>query len=169
MNRRFRALSCLFAFATLAALSDQAAALSRHKTAQHSKRAHEATGVSQKRNAGRPKTKVAAEPQPTPSIEAPRPATATAPLSGDLAAVKQAFELVRKGKTGDATTVRNSISEPAAQKLVEWLILRHADGEANFSRYAAFVADNPNWPSLRLLRRRAEARLWQERRDAATV
>jgi peptidoglycan lytic transglycosylase len=170
MNRRFRALSCFFAFATLAALSDEAAALPRHKTAQHPKRAHEASGASHKRNAGRPKTKVAAEPhKPAPSIEAPRPTTATAPLSGDLAAVKQAFELVRKGKTGDATTIKNTISEPAAQKLVEWLILRHSDGEANFSRYAAFIADNPNWPSIRLLRRRAEARLWQERRDAVTV
>ena len=33
----------------------------------------------------------------------------------------------------------------------------------------AFVRTNPNWPSIRLLRRRAEARLWQERRDATTV
>jgi soluble lytic murein transglycosylase len=56
-----------------------------------------------------------------------------------------------------------------AQKLVEWLILRHPSGEAGFRRYVAFIADNPNWPGIGLLRRRAEARLWQERRDAATV
>src|SRR5450756_2839109 len=30
-------------------------------------------------------------------------------------------------------------------------------------------ANNPSWPSIRLLRRRAEGRLWQERSDAATV
>ena len=30
------------------------------------------------------------------------------------------------------------------------------------SRYAAFIAANPDWPSAALLRRRAEARLWQE-------
>ena len=56
-----------------------------------------------------------------------------------------------------------------AQKLVEWLILRHPDSEASFGRYAAFIANNPSWPSMRLLRQRAEGRLWQERSDAATV
>ena len=43
------------------------------------------------------------------------------------------------------------------------------DSEAGFDRYAAFIRANPDWPSIPLLRRRAEARLWQERRDAATV
>ena len=62
-----------------------------------------------------------------------------------------------------------TIGDPAAQKLVEWFILRHPDADANFSRYAAFIADNPDWPSMGLMRRRAEARLWQERSDAATV
>ena len=28
---------------------------------------------------------------------------------------------------------------------------------------------NPDWPSVPLLRRGAEAKLWQDRRDAATV
>lgn len=56
-----------------------------------------------------------------------------------------------------------------AQKLVEWALLRHSDSEAGFERYAAFIRANPDWPSIPLLRRRAEARLWQERRDAATV
>jgi soluble lytic murein transglycosylase len=155
MNRRFPALSCFFAFATLAALSNDAGAVSRHKPVQHPKRAHEATGASHKRNAAHPKTKVAAEPRKPAPVEAAAPAAVAAPLSGDLAAVKQAFELMRKGKTGDATAIKNSIGEPVAQKLVEWLILRHSEGAANFSRYAAFIADNPNWPSIRLLRRRA--------------
>ena len=38
-----------------------------------------------------------------------------------------------------------------------------------FQPLAAFIADNPEWPSTALLRRRAEARLWQEKSDAATV
>jgi soluble lytic murein transglycosylase len=174
MNQRFGALTCLFTVAVLAAASYDSVALARHKPSAHAKRADAATAANRKHKLEQTKTKVAAEPPlpapptPGPSSEAPAPAPA-APLSGDLAAVKQAFELVRKGKTSDATAIRNSISEPAAQKLVEWLILRHAEGEANFSRYAAFIADNSNWPSIRLLRRRAEARLWQERSDAATV
>src|ERR1035437_859094 len=107
-------------------------------------------------------------PQPAPVTQGPAPAAAA--TSPELVqAVKQAIDLVRKGKTGEATGVKKSIGDPVAQKLVEWLILRHPAGEASFGRYAAFIADNPSWPSIRLLRRRAEGRLWQERRDAATV
>jgi soluble lytic murein transglycosylase len=91
------------------------------------------------------------------------------PLPPNLAAVKQALELVRKGQTTDATNVKKTTDDPAAQKLIEWTILRHPNGEASFARYAAFVADNPDWPGVRLLRRRAEARLWQERSSGAAV
>ncbi len=91
------------------------------------------------------------------------------PLSGDLAAVKNAIDLARKAKTSEATAIQKTISDPAARKLVEWFILRHPETDANFSRYAAFIADNPGWPSMGLMRKRAEARLWQDRSDAATV
>jgi soluble lytic murein transglycosylase len=43
------------------------------------------------------------------------------------------------------------------------------DSEARFERYAAFIGANPEWPSIPLLHRRAEASLWRERRDAVTV
>jgi hypothetical protein len=103
------------------------------------------------------------------STDAPAPAAAAVPLSGDLAVVRQAIDLARKGKTGEATAIGKTIGDPAAQRLVEWFILRHPDGEASFNRFAAFIADNPHWPSMSLFRRRAEGRLWQERSDAATV
>ncbi|MGA8293325.1 MAG: lytic transglycosylase domain-containing protein [Rhodoplanes sp.] len=106
---------------------------------------------------------------PAPAIDAPTPAAAATPLSGDLAAVKQAIDLMREGKTREATAVKKWIDDPVAQKVVEWLILRDPSGEAGFARYAAFIADNPSWPGIGLLRRRAEGRLWQQRRDAATV
>ena len=101
-----------------------------------------------------------------------QPATedgAPAPLSPDLAATKQAIELVRQGKGKDAIALAASIGDPVAAKLVEWARLRHSDSEAGFDRYLAFIRANPDWPSMSLLRRRAEARLWQERRDGATV
>jgi soluble lytic murein transglycosylase len=56
-----------------------------------------------------------------------------------------------------------------AQTLVEWALLRHSGSPAGFTRYAAFIHANPDWPGIMRLRRRAEARLWQERRDAAIV
>jgi soluble lytic murein transglycosylase len=94
---------------------------------------------------------------------------AAASLPPDLAATKQAIELVRQGKPSEATLIATSIGDPVAQKLVEWTLLRHPESEVRFERYTAFTRANTNWPSTPLLRRRAEAKLWQDRRDAATV
>src|SRR4029079_1019375 len=63
-----------------------------------------------------------------------------------------------------------SIHDPLARKLVEWIILRgDEDHSAGFERYSAFVKANPSWPSIGLLRKRAEAALWDEKRDSATI
>jgi soluble lytic murein transglycosylase len=90
-------------------------------------------------------------------------------LSPDAAATKQSIDLVRQNKPDDARKLVATIDNPAAQKLVEWVLLRQPESTAGFERYAAFIHSNPEWPSIPLLRRRAETRLWQERRDAATV
>ena len=90
-------------------------------------------------------------------------------LQPDLAATRQALELVQHRKFSDATALAATISDPVARKLVEWTLLRDTDSPAGFDRYAAFIQTNADWPSISMLRRRAEARLWQERRDAGTV
>jgi soluble lytic murein transglycosylase len=92
-----------------------------------------------------------------------------APLPPALTAAKEAIALIRKGKTKDAIALAESIDDPVAAKLVHWVRLRHPDSEAGFDRYVAFIAANPDWPSIPTFRRRAEGRLWQERRDADTV
>src|SRR3984893_2254716 len=74
-----------------------------------------------------------------------------------------------RGKAKDATALAASIGNPVAAKLVEWALLRRSDSEASFDRYVSFIRANPDWPSMPLIRRRAEARLWQEQRDGATV
>jgi soluble lytic murein transglycosylase len=178
MNQSFRALTCLFSFSVLAALSNEAVALSSQKQArppQHAKSSASATGA--KRNSARSKNAavrhgVAGRRKPAkaaPAIVAPAPAAIVPQLSGDAAAVKLALDLARKDKAGEATVLEKSIGEPYAQKLVEWLILRYSSGDVGFGRYAAFIVENPNWPSIPLLRRRAEGRLWHERTDAETV
>jgi soluble lytic murein transglycosylase len=96
-------------------------------------------------------------------------APSTPPLTGDLAVVKKVIDLAREGETDEATEAAKAIEDPAGQKLAEWFILRHPDSEARFGRFAAFIANNPSWPSNTLMRRRAEARLWQEKADAATI
>ena len=171
MNQRFGLLTCLAASALLAALSSDAIAAARHKQIEHGKKAGAANKAAHHRNTAHQKDKHAGHTtrrKSEPHVEA-IDAAETPALSGDAAAVKNAIDLVRKVKTADAIAIEKTIADPVAQKLVEWYLLRHPEGDANFSRYAAFIADNPGWPSISTLRRRAEARLWQERSDAAAV
>jgi soluble lytic murein transglycosylase len=104
--------------------------------------------------------------QPAPPF-ATATSTTTSPL--DLSAVKQAIDLVGKRRQGEATDVEGTISDPIARKLVEWAILRSEDGSSDFSRYAAFIAANPSWPSIETLRRRAEAVMWQGHVDPQAI
>jgi soluble lytic murein transglycosylase len=172
MNRRLRSLSCFLAVAAVAFVSTEAPARTQSKQPQ-AKKTHEAKAARPHRSAAVGKHRHArhadAQQQAKRSKDASPPKEAAPPLTGDLALLKEAIDLARKAKTDEATATRNKITDPAGQKLVEWFILRHSETTANFSRYAAFLAANPKWPSAALLRRRAEARLWQERGDAATV
>ena len=103
---------------------------------------------------------------PPPSLSAPITTTTSA---SDLAAVREALELIRQGKISALSEVKQTITDPAAAKLVEWAYLRSSASVAGFERYAAFVRSNPWWPSIGLLQRRAEGALWDDKRDAATV
>jgi soluble lytic murein transglycosylase len=173
MNPQLRPLSCVLTLAALVLCSTQAAARASHK-AHHDKKSHEATEAHHRHGAGLKKDRHAKHvrpdrPKTTRSSDVPSPVADTPTLSGDLAAVKDAIDLTRKAKISDATAMEKSITDPAAQKLVEWFILRHAESDANFNRYAAFIAGNPGWPSMVLMRKRAEAALWQERGDATII
>ena len=173
MNQRISPMTCLFAMTMLAAVSSDAAALAPHKQAKSAKpaeKAHQSEGARHQRTAaskqrGHTKRVAKERRKSAPSADV----AATPPLSGDLALVKNAIDLARKAKTDDATAIEKTIGDPAARKLVEWFILRHPESNARFGRFAAFIADNPGWPGMALMRRRAEARLWQEQSDAATV
>jgi soluble lytic murein transglycosylase len=173
MTQRLHSLSCFLTLAVLAFFSTDDVARASHKP-QQARKPHEATGVRHHRNAAvvkteHPKHVMAAQRKSTRPGDASPPSAEAFPLSADLAAVRNAIYLARKAKTGEATAVQKTIGDPAARRLVEWFILRHPEADANFSRYAAFIADSPDWPSIGLMRKRAEARLWQERSDAATI
>jgi len=159
MNERYRPLTCCFALAILAAFSSDGTALARHKQMQHDKKAHAASKPGHQRQVAREKGKhakdkhaahAAAAHKPTPAGD--EPPAAAPQLSGDLAAVKQGIELARKSDFGGASAIEKTIDDPAGRKLVEWFLLRHPDSNANFSRYAAFIADNPGWPSMSPMR-----------------
>jgi soluble lytic murein transglycosylase len=177
MIQLFRPLPCLFVLAALAGTSSDAFA-ARHKETQHERKAeaarHERKDAPKKEEKAkkdkkakhaehsRKRHKKARDEEKSAESDAPK-------LTGDAAIVKNVIELSRRAKTGDATDAAKAISDPAAQKLAEWFILRHPDSLAHFQRYVTFISDNPEWPGTILLRRRAEAHLWQEKADAATV
>jgi soluble lytic murein transglycosylase len=100
--------------------------------------------------------------------EASKKAHAAPVLDGELGVIQKAVGLARKGKLTEARDLARSIDDPVAKKLIEWAYLR-GDNEAGFERYDAFIRANPDWPGIGVFRRRAEGRLWYERRDAATV
>jgi len=127
---------------------------------------------------------LAAAPRPTTAAPDPAPAApalaslTTRPVapaanpaisSAELASLKEAITLARNGKTGQVTDLQKTIADPVARKLLEWVLLRSDNNTSDFSRYAAFINANPGWPSIGLLRRRAEAMLWQEQVDPAYV
>lgn len=110
---------------------------------------------------------------PAPPPKKPSVALALSSTSStsraDVEALEQVIELVRNKKQSDATQLEASISDPVARKLAEWVILRSDNNGAPMERYRAFLAENPTWPSQVFLRRRAEAALWDDKRDDATV
>jgi soluble lytic murein transglycosylase len=177
MTQLFRPLPCLFApylfapclfvLAALASPSSDALAAG-HKAAQPEKK-HERKSEASSKSAKKDEKKRVAERHHKKKDKDRDNADAKPELTGDLAVLRDVFDSVRHGKTADATENAQKLTDPAAQKLAEWFILRDPDSQAGFYRYAAFVTDNPGWPGTGLLRRRAEARLWQEKSSPATV
>ncbi len=100
-----------------------------------------------------------------PTVLAP----STPPSSESLSAVKKAIELARRGKTSEATAIGNSVTDPVAAKLIEWVALRAESGDFDFQRYAGFAAANPGWPNITQFRRKAEAALWQNGVNDAVI
>ncbi|MCC8980162.1 tetratricopeptide repeat protein, partial [Bradyrhizobium acaciae] len=192
MNRCLRPLACFATAAALALLPIKADAKPHHQhqaksghgdkkvhgakagSKASSKSAREASGKRRHARHGADKHKSAkAKSVPSKSAETTKASEPEKPagpqLSGDLAMVRDAIIAARRGKTNDATDIQAKITDPVGRKLVEWYLLRHSESNAPFSRYAAFITANPDWPSITLMRKRAEARMWQERSDPATV
>ncbi|MEA2995726.1 MAG: soluble lytic murein transglycosylase, partial [Alphaproteobacteria bacterium] len=145
--------------------ASRSTAASRSKASAKQARADRAKN----RHADRAKASRQASTPPADPAPEPAPAPARSELTGPLGVLKQAVGLARQRKLSEAATLVKSMNDPVAQKLIEWISLRNADSEAKFERYEAFIRENPGWPGISLLRRRAEGRLWQERRDGATV
>jgi soluble lytic murein transglycosylase len=135
------------------------------------------------KHAGKSHAAKSAPAKDAPKSAAPRPTTLASAVPGivvpdappasvssdEVATVRDAMGLIRRGKSSEANALKASLQDPVARKLVEWLILRNDTNGADFDRYAAFIRTNPTWPNIPLFRRRAEGYLWHEHRDPATV
>jgi soluble lytic murein transglycosylase len=195
---RLIALSCVALLAAAAmAVPDRAsaaAAAQQHKpkaaatSTPPAKPAAKTTSKTPSKTAGKSDTRIPL-PRPRPSQLA-RAAPASAPLpvqpappaiplpaaesagisASDVAAVKQALDLIKRGNTDAATAIERTLQDPVAAKVVEWVVLRSdANSGMSFERFAGFVRANPTWPSTGLFRRRAEASLWDDNREPAVV
>ena len=181
MKRHLLPLIGLLTSVLLAPLSGEALAAARKEQTkeqsrpQASKQAHNAkksdSSARHQKTAhkGGKTSHVAAHDKAKPAPKDTPPAPDVPPLTGDLALIRDAIDLARKGKTADATAIEGQLADTTAQKLVEWFILRQPDAEVSYNRYIAFVASEPAWPGFNAMRRRAEARLWQEKADPTTV
>lgn len=98
---------------------------------------------------------------------AAHPAAAQAPA--DSAAVKSAYAHLKNGEFNEANALAARMKDPAARDLVMWLAIRLTPKDVGFARTQAFIRQNPSWPSMGLLRRRAESLLLSEKRDSRTV
>ena len=116
-----------------------------------------------------PATRQHAAPTPRRTVVPAAVAATGSTSQGDKDALANVIELIRNRKSSDAGTAVGDISDPVARKLAEWIFLRSDNNGASVERYRSFVATNPSWPSQTFLRRRAEAALWDDKRDDSTI
>jgi soluble lytic murein transglycosylase len=94
---------------------------------------------------------------------------AHAQVPPDAAAIKKVLAHLKDGEFKEADALGSKMSDPAARNLVTWLAIRLTPKDVGFDRTQGFIRQNPNWPSMTLVRRRAESLLLSEKRDPKTV
>lgn len=88
----------------------------------------------------------------------PAPPEADTGLRGALAAAEK----------GDwATARRLAAGSPPFLKMIRWMEIKQTGSGAFFEEIARFIEENPDWPSLEMLRRRAEETMAPATPDAA--
>ena len=85
----------------------------------------------------------------------------------DAAAVREAFQAIAKEQASVIAGIRARISDPVAQKLVDWARLRAGYGTPQ--EFKSFLAQNPAWPSRDTLTDRMDEALFVQGGSVATV
>jgi len=101
-----------------------------------------------------------------PAVAAPAMSSGGSNISGgELGVLQQAVRAARSSRASEAMAAASQLSDPVAQKLVTWLVVRQSPNDLGFRAVNAFIKENPGWPTQGTLRRRAERVLFQENRD----
>jgi soluble lytic murein transglycosylase len=85
----------------------------------------------------------------------------------DRAAGLAAIAAARTGDWSQAYTAAGRSANPLPLKIARWLDYTRSNVAGRFSDIAQFIQQNPDWPSQKILRRRAEEALGDESDDVA--
>ena len=69
---------------------------------------------------------------------------------------RDAFTALEKGRYEIARKIAENADDPLPANVIHWLALRKDPILPKFATLADFIANNPEWPALQELRRRAE-------------
>ena len=83
-------------------------------------------------------------------------AAAQALSAGQIELARTAFQAAEKGDWARAWRTIAGVRDPLASKLMRWHQATQENSGASFEEIAAFLEDNPDWPSQSLMRQRAE-------------
>jgi soluble lytic murein transglycosylase len=74
----------------------------------------------------------------------------------DKQSVKQAFHAAERGQWAKTRRLAAKVKDPVAAKLLAWLEYSWQGTNASFSKIAAFVKNNPDWPEQEILENNIE-------------
>jgi soluble lytic murein transglycosylase len=100
-------------------------------------------------------------------VSALNPVRAEDLSEADRAAGIAAITAARGGDWSQAYTAAGRSANPLPMKIVRWLDYARTNATDRFSDIATFIEQNPDWPSQKVLRRRAEEALATESDDVA--
>jgi len=98
-----------------------------------------------------------------------RPTSLPALKGGNSERLRAALRAVGAGKISEARAIRKSLKDPIDRKIVDWRIARSGSPAVSSDTITRFTIAAPNWPSQKLLRRRAEQALAREKPPANRV
>ena len=96
-----------------------------------------------------------------------RPVHAQDLSDADRTTALAAIAAARTGDWAQAYAVAGRSANPLPTKIVRWLDYTRSNVSGRFADIAQFIQQNPDWPSQKILRRRAEEALGDESDDVA--